>query len=176
MGVVKIWDKFISALGMIGSLWIAALMLIVTYDVGGRILFRNTFEGTPEIVSNSIVAILFFQITYVLFSERHISVTVLYDKVPPLAQRLMDIFACLLGVGLFILLVRSSLPLFASAYRTHEFEGEGSLRVATWPVRFIIIFGSALMVIQYFIQLIGKIRNLVVMGNKPSVAPVESNN
>jgi TRAP-type C4-dicarboxylate transport system permease small subunit len=168
MTILKWWNKCIAALGMLGSLWIAVLMLIVTYDVGGRVIFHNTFEGTPEIVSNSIVAILFFQTTFVLFSGRHINVTVIYDKVPPVAQRLMDILACALGVGLFILLIKSSIPLFQSAYRSHEFEGEGSLRVPTWPVRFIIIMGSVLMVIEFVILLITKIRDLVLMGNKPA--------
>ena len=152
------WVLFVS--NAIGSLWICVLMLIITADVLLRTIFHYPLEGTPEIVSNSLVAIAFLQIGFVLYENRHIRATVLHDKFSDSGKRVLDIIASLFGVVIFIAVIYSSWDLFVTAVQVGEFEGEGALRVPTSPVRFVILYGSLLMAIQFLITLIRDIRGL----------------
>jgi len=157
----KFYDKLVTYSGVLGSLWIAVLMMIITIDVGGRTFFNKPMVGTPEIVSNSIVAIAFLQITYVLLQERHVRVTVFYEKFSEKFRNILDIFAFIVGFLLFLALIYSSWELFQTAVKVGEFEGEGAIRIPTSPVRFIILFGSLIMAIQFIILIIGRIRQLI---------------
>ena len=61
--------------------------------------------------------------------------TIIVDVVSPQIRRLLRTFAALLGLAFFMGLIWSTWPAFADAYRIGEYEGEGALRVPTWPVR-----------------------------------------
>ena len=50
--------------------------------------------------------------------------------------------ASLLGFALFLGLLWSTWPSFWDAYRIGEYEGEGALRVPTWPVRGTVLVMS----------------------------------
>lgn len=154
------WVLFVS--NALGSLWICALMCLITADVLLRTVFHAPLEGTPEIVSNSLVAIAFLQIGFVLYEKRHVRATVLYDKFPEKGQKILDIMTGLIGVVLFIAVIYSSWGLFVTAVQVGEFEGEGALRVPTSPVRFVILYGSLLMAIQFLISTIQTIRSFSV--------------
>jgi TRAP-type C4-dicarboxylate transport system permease small subunit len=159
--VVRAFDKFIAACNMIGSLYIFFLMFVIVRDVGGRIFFKNALVGTPEIVANSLVAILFLQITYVLHEGRHVRATILYDKFPYKVRCILDIVMCIIGIGLFILIIYSGWNLFLKAVEIGEYEGEGGFHFYTAPVRFMILFGSALMSIQFLILTVRYIKKLL---------------
>lgn len=160
----KQYSKLLSACNAIGSLWIFVLMLVIIVDVGGRIFFNHPMQGTPEIVANSIIAIAFLQIGYVLMIGKHVRSTVFYDRFPEKVREIFDIIACILGIILFIFLVKTSFHEFVHAFTTGEFEGEGALRVPTSPARFAIFFGSALMLGQYFFNIYHKIKKLCKKG------------
>jgi TRAP-type C4-dicarboxylate transport system permease small subunit len=151
------WVLFVS--NALGSLWICALMCIITADVLLRVVFHMPLEGTPEIVSNSLVMIAFLQIGFVLYEKRHVRATVLYDKFPENGRKILDIITSLIGVVLFIAVIYSSWGLFVTAVQVGEFEGEGALRVPTSPVRFVILYGSLLMAIQFLVSMVQTIRS-----------------
>ena len=70
---------------------------------------------------------------------------------------------------LFVLLCYSSWHLTMQAWEVLEYEGEGALRVPTYPVRTIILFCSGLMVIQYGMNLIKDAKNLVLKTEKTDI-------
>lgn len=147
-----IFSKVLTVLNGIASFWIFVLMLVVTFDVGCRILFNVPMQGTPEIVSNSIVAIAFLQIPYVLMINSHVRATVILDKLALPRQAILQLLACIMGVALFSLVVVSGWQLLMTAIEVGEFEGEGALRVPTAPVRFIILVGAVLMIGEFIRQ------------------------
>lgn len=161
MKLRKAFQKIVSVSNVLGSLWICFLMLVITYDVGGRTFFHHPIVGTPEIVSNSIVAIAFLQIAYVLMAGRHVRATVLYDKFGDKGRAVLDMLAYLIGLALFVALVFSSWKLFVTAVRVGEFEGEGAMRVPTSPVRFLILYGSVLMFLQFGVMLVDRFLKLI---------------
>lgn len=64
-------------------------------------------------------------------------------------RRLLRTFGSILGLLLFLALIWGTVPSFWDAYRVGEYEGEGSLRVPTWPVRGAIGVMSAFGAIAY---------------------------
>ncbi len=155
------YSKILSFFNGIGSIWIFLLMLVIINDVGGRVFFNHPMIGTPEIVSNSIIGIAFLQIGYVLMVGRHVRSTIIYDRFSETGKNILDLLAYLMGIFLFILLIYSSWDLFLTSVEIREFEGEGALRVPTYPVRFIILFGSVLILGEYVTLVIKTIKKLI---------------
>ena len=60
--VQRIIDRITMGLNVLGTLLIVALMILINSDVIGRQVFLSPISGVPEMVSLSIVAIVFLQV------------------------------------------------------------------------------------------------------------------
>lgn len=130
------------AIHLFAAFWTLALALLIFGDVTGRSLLNNPIPGTKEIIQNSVVAITFLQLPLAIYSGSMLRTSIFADAVPPVAQRLLRTVAMLLGLVFFIGLLWSTWPSFWDAYRIGEYEGEGALRVPTWPVRGTVLVMS----------------------------------
>lgn len=149
----SVHKKILAVLNGIGSFWIFILMAVIVVDVFGRVIVDRPLQGTPEIVSNSIIAITFLQIPYVMLKKQHVRSTIFYDKLSPTGKNRLDIAVSILGIVLFIMLIISSWDHFITSIEIGEFEGEGALRVPTAPTRFLLILGSFFMILEYTISI-----------------------
>lgn len=136
-------------LHIFSAFWTLALAFLIFGDVAGRIFLSRPIPGTKEILQNSVVTITFLQIPLAIYSGSMLRTSIFSDAVPPLMRRLLRTFASLLGLALFIAFIWGTVPSFWDAYRIGEYEGEGSLRVPTWPVRGMIGLMSAFGAIAY---------------------------
>ena len=131
---------------LFSAFWTLALALLIFGDVTGRGLFNNPIPGTKEIIQNSVVAITFLQLPLAIYSGSMLRTSIFADAMPDGVRRLLRTFGALLGFAVFMGLLWSTWPSFWDAYRIGEYEGEGALRVPTWPVRgtvlVISIFGA----------------------------------
>jgi len=125
------------------------LSFLVVADVVGRTVFSAPVQGTPEIVSMSIVIICFLQASYAIRSGGMLQVDVLPALLPARARAALAAFGCLLGCAFFAVIVYGSLDPLAHAWGSGEYEGEGALRVPTWPARFVVLLGSGLAAVDY---------------------------
>jgi TRAP-type C4-dicarboxylate transport system permease small subunit len=151
--VRKGFDRLLTGLSFIGTVWIFVMMLIIVYDVAARNFFHAPFTGTAEIIRNTIVIILFLQITDVLRKGHHIRTNVIYDRLPEKGKLVLLTLACLLGAILFGFMTYVSWGPAMEALLSKQYEGEGAMRVPTFPARFAIVLGSALMCIQYLVMI-----------------------
>lgn len=138
---------------LISAFWTLALALLIFGDVLGRTMFSAPIPGTKEILQNSVVSIAFLQLPLAIYSGSMLRTSVFADAVPPVLRRLLRTFGALLGLAVFIGLVWSTYPSFVDAFRIGEYEGEGSLRVPTWPVRGVVLVMSGFVTLAY-IQMI----------------------
>ncbi|MFK7877947.1 MAG: TRAP transporter small permease [Paracoccaceae bacterium] len=130
-------------LHIFSAFWTLALAFLIFGDVIGRIFLSRPIPGTKEILQNSIVTITFLQIPLAIYSGSMLRTSILSDALPPAMRRMLRTFAAILGLALFLALIWGTIPSFWDAYRIGEYEGEGSLRVPTWPVRGAIAAMSA---------------------------------
>lgn len=139
---------------MVSAFWVLVLAGIIFVDVIGRTFFNTPFLGAVEIIKNSVVSITLLQIPLAIYSDRMLHTTLLYGVVGSTLQKLMRSLAGLLGCVFFLALAYSSWTPSIEALAIGEYEGEGALRVPTYPVRFLIVLTSIFAAIVYLYLLV----------------------
>ncbi|MEM6634581.1 MAG: TRAP transporter small permease [Pseudomonadota bacterium] len=123
------------AIHLFSAFWTLALAFLIFGDVFGRSLLNSPIPGTKEIIQNSVVSITFLQLPLAIYSGSMLRTSIFADAVSPVFRKVLRTVGALLGLLFFLGLIWSTWPSFWDAYRIGEYEGEGALRVPTWPVR-----------------------------------------
>jgi TRAP-type transport system small permease protein len=135
-----------------------SLAFVVCIDVIGRVAFNRPLKGTPELVSSAIVIICWLQAAYAIRSGGMINVDAFTSPLPHRLQSLLGVLGSLLGVGLFAIIGWASIEQSAYAWTAGEYDGEGALRVPTWPARFVLTIGAWLAALSYLLLAIKQFR------------------
>ena len=125
------------------------LSFLVVADVVGRTVFSSPVKGTPEIVSMSIVIICFLQASYAIRSGGMLHVDVIPAMLPRRLREALAALGCLLGVAFFAVVLYGGLDPLSHSWSSNEYEGEGALRIPTWPARFAVLLGAGLAALDY---------------------------
>jgi len=172
--LLRLNDWIASTLLVLAATLAFLLCFLVCADVIGRVVFNSPVKGTPEIVSGSIVIILWLQAAYAIRSGGMIWVDALHSRFPGRAQRACEVFGALLGLAFFGLVCWGSVDPALYSWRSNEFEGEGALRVPVWPARFMVVIGSFLAAFNYLLIAIERFGALVSGGGRPpAIGPAE---
>jgi TRAP-type C4-dicarboxylate transport system permease small subunit len=171
--LLRLNDWIARALLVVAATLAFLLCFLVCADVIGRVVFNNPVKGTPEIVSFSIVVILWLQASYAIRSGGMIWVDAVHTHLPNGVQRGCELLGALLGVAFFALVCWGSVDHTLYAWSSNEFEGEGALRVPVWPARFMVTLGSFLATFNYLLIVVDRARALVTGGGPPAVAASE---
>lgn len=147
---------------LVSAFWTLGLALLILADVVGRGAFSSPVPGTKEIIQNSIVAIAFLQLPLAIYSGSMLRTSIFADAVSRRGRRVLRTFASILGVLFLVGLVIGTWQPFFDAYRIGEYEGEGALRVPTWPVRGLVLLMAAFGAIAYIMMIIFDWQNKLV--------------
>ena len=139
---------------LISSFWVIALALIIFIDVIGRTILNSPLPGTKEILQNSIVCISFLQLPLAIYTGSMLRTSIFVDALPPLGRKVLRSITYILGLVVFIGIIQSTHPSFLDAYSIGEYEGEGALRVPTWPVRGVVLLTAIFTAFAYLTMLI----------------------
>lgn len=157
-----LFEKTVVGMSFVGSVIIFITMLIIVYDIIMRQVFNSPFLGTAELIRNSIVIIVFLQITNTLMQGRHIRTTLIVDRLSHKGKLILYTFAAVLGLILFTLIAYSGFQPAITSILEGQYEGEGALRVPTFPARFAIVIGSIFMIIQFLITIYDAFKHGIV--------------
>lgn len=150
-------DKAVAAVttvfAVIGATLIGVLALLVVADVIGR-NFGVPVTGIVELAAQTVVISAFLTIPFVMRKGSHIRATVLVSRLPEMWRRGFEVLAFAIGVVVFALLAYSSWGNFVTDYTAASFEGEGALRIPTWPARLTIFLASMLMVVESLLSIV----------------------
>lgn len=148
----RVVDSCTTGLNVLGTLLIVVIMLLVNADVFGRALLNAPVSGVPEMVSMSIVAIVFLQVAQAFRKGRLTRTDALPNLLARRAPRLRLGVEALFGVAAGFLvwqIYSASLPLFQKAWVRNTFEGTvGDFTAPIWPVKLIILIGCLALLIQ----------------------------
>lgn len=136
---------------LIAAIWIMLLSIFILIEVVARGVFNIPIIGLKEVVANSIVIIAFLQLPYTVRIGGMLRAEVLDSVLPGSVTRLLTRLAFLLGACLFAAVAYAGWGPMLRAWASGEYEGEGGFRVPTYPVRTVIVFGSALGAINFLI-------------------------
>lgn len=145
-------DAATTALNVLGTLLIVFVMILVNSDILGRTLFNAPVSGVPELVSMSIVAIVFLQIAQTFRRGRLTRTEMIPAAVarrrPRVRQAMELVFAGAAGAVVWQLFA-ASLPLFEKSWARNTYEGTvGDFTAPIWPVKLIILIGCAALLVQ----------------------------
>lgn len=159
----SVFDRLSAALNVLGSVWILAVMLLINFDVFGRVLFNEPISGVPEIVRLSIVGIVFLQITHTLRNRRFIRSDVFIGRLLARGTApgfLLQAFHHLVGAVLLGIIFYFTIDRFARAWRIDEYVGtEGDFTAPVWPIYLIILIGCAGTFIQFVLHIFTDLRD-----------------
>ena len=149
-GPISVVGRIARATHVVSAAWVLVLAVIIFVDVCGRYFFGLPLLGATEIIKNSVVSITFLQLPLAIYRDGMIRTTLLYDHVGVDGQRYLRTFMNLLGLLFFVGTAFSSWGPALEALGVSEYEGEGALRVPTYPVRFLVIVTSLFAAYVYF--------------------------
>lgn len=143
-------------LNVIGTLLIVAIMVLVNADVIGRGAFGLPISGVPEMVSLSIVAIVFLQVAQTFRMGRLTRSDAVLNMVRSRSKRFraaVELLFCLAAAGIMVQLLHASWPLFLKSWKRNTFEGTiGDFTVPIWPVKLIILIGCTVLIVQLLLS------------------------
>ena len=149
--MLKVLDSLVarvtSVFAFLGATVIGLLALGIVGDVIGRQI-GTPIVGIVEIAAQSVVLSAFLTMPYVMRRGSHIRATILVSRMPELARKIFEIIGYLVGITIFGLLAYSAYGNFMTDLIAGSFEGEGALRVPTWPTRFVIFASATLMIVE----------------------------
>lgn len=151
--MLRALDALTQAMNVVGSLLILALTLLVGIDVAGRNLAGAPVSGVPEMVTLSIVAIVFLQAPQALragrFTRSEGVLAVLALRAPKAAKLLETIFD-LIAIAVIGAVVHATWPLFLRSWSRGDYIGAvGDFTAPTWPVKATILLGGCLLMAQF---------------------------
>jgi len=137
------------------------VMVIVNIDVFGRELFLTPVAGVPMMVSMSIVAIVFLQTPQTFKQGRLTQNSAILDTIGkkiPVVRLAIEIIFSTAAFYLILQIFIATVPLFKKAWIRNTYEGTiGDFTAPIWPIKFIILLGCALLMIQIFLFCIKKV-------------------
>lgn len=164
-------DAVTGALNVAGTLLIVLIMALVNTDVIGRGAFNAPVSGVPEMVSMSIVAIVFLQIAQTYRKGRLTRAEALLNALNARAPRLrlaLELVFAVAAAALVWQIFAASLPLFEKAWARGTYEGTvGDFTAPIWPVKLIILVGCAALLVQLVLSALETALRLVRRGARP---------
>lgn len=147
---LRVLDAVTQAFNVAGSLLILGLMLLIGADVAGRNILGQPVPGVPELVSLSIVAIVFLQVPQALRKGRIARSEALLAVLPRPASRAVQTLFDLAGVAAVTVIVWTTWPILLRAWERGEFVGAiGDITFPIWPVKLCILAGGTLLALQF---------------------------
>jgi len=151
MWLITLSDRLSRFLMVVAAAWAFGLALLVMANIIGRSVFDSPVYGTAEMVAASIVIIVYLQAGYAIRSRSMLKADFLLILLPDIIQRILLAIGYLLGAAFFLMIITGGWEESVLSYVEGEFEGEGALRVPSWPARWTVLIGSALAMINYLV-------------------------
>lgn len=156
--ILRMLDGVTLAANVVGSCLIVGLVALITADVVGRNVFGAPVAGVPEIVSLSIVAIVFLQAPQALRAGRLTRsdglIDVLKARVPRVAKGLETLFD-LVGFAVLGAILYAHWPIMTRAWERNDFIGAvGNFTAPTWPVKVMLATGTILLAMQFLARIL----------------------
>lgn len=127
-------DAVVEVAGRIGGWSGFALLVVMAGNVLLRYLFNTGSVAMQELEWHLMAPVSLLCIAYAIKHEGHIRVDILYARMRPRMQRIIDLISCLCAFALCVLIVLLSIPYVMQSYSI----GEGSPNPGGLPYRWIV--------------------------------------
>lgn len=157
----------------IGTVWFFALVALICAEIVAREVFLSPIRGVTEMAAYSIVGATFLQLSNTLYAERMTRADFMlsiFGKRFPGGIAVLEVVISLLGVCAMILLTQSAWPKFLDAWSEAEIVGiPGEFSFQVWPLRLLVVVGSAVTALAFLARALRKTRHLTVEAGRTGV-------
>lgn len=147
-----------------GTLLIFVLLVITNLDILGRDLLNRPLRGTTELMSVGIVVVVFLQLPNTLWAGRFPRADFLLEFVQNRAPRLASAMQCafhMVGAAMLAVLCVAIWPELIRAWELGDFFGAmNDFAIPLWPVRLIMLLGSACCALTFLFLAMADLRRL----------------
>lgn len=150
---LRLLDAVTQGLNVAGSTLILLLMGLVGVDVAGRNLAGAPVSGVPELVTLSIVAIVFLQIPAALRQGRMTQSDAFLGwltRTRPGFGKALETLFDLIAIAVIWVIVSTTWPIFTRAWERGEFIGAlGDFTAPVWPIKLTLMLGGVVLIAQF---------------------------
>ena len=145
--IITFSDRLSKVLMVIAAVYAFGLTFLILLNIIDRALF----DGVAEIVTTSIVIIVFLQAGYAIRSRSMLRADFLVSRLSGTFQKMLLVFGYLLGAAFFLMVIWGGWEDAVRDFVDMNYEGEGALQVPTWPARWTVMFGSLIALLNYLV-------------------------
>ena len=145
--IITFSDRLSKVLMVVAAVYAFGLTFLILLNIIDRALF----DGVAEIVTTSIVIIVFLQAGYAIRSRSMLRADFLVSRLSGTFQKMLLVFGYLLGAAFFLMVIWGGWEESVRAWVDMNYEGEGALHVYTWPARWAVMFGSLIALMNYLV-------------------------
>ncbi len=159
---LRVLDWATQGANILGTVLIVALVVIICVDVIGRETIGVPLSGVPEMMTLSIVAIVFLQVPQAFKAGRLTRsdglIRALQHSSPRLVAGLESLFE-LLGALVVGTIIYAHWPILVRSIERGDFVGSvGNFTLPTWPVKLMILLGASLLFLQFLARILRRIQ------------------
>lgn len=155
--------KVVTGMVLVSGVLMVVMMIYTTGDVTGRYLANNPLPATYEFTVTLMVFIVFLSLAHTQAVGGHLKLDFLSQRINPRGQAILEILTLLIGLSLLALITWQAWGWAWEAWQIKE-EMEGTLGIPYFPSRLGLTIGAFLLWIQYLINLIQRIDQLLRIG------------
>jgi TRAP-type C4-dicarboxylate transport system permease small subunit len=149
---VDLVEALLVRLGVVSGFATLLIMVIVCIDVAGRAIFNMPFHSGTEMSELLLVSLVFLGLAAAQQQRQNFALDILTRHFPGWLQRLFELVATAVCLGLIVLLAWPSSKQALLSFGRGE-SGFGIVAFPVWPARCILAIGLWLLALQFAFDL-----------------------
>lgn len=133
-------------------------MLITGIDVIGRYVFQSPLTGAYEMSELAMALVVLLGWAYTQVERAHVDIDLVYNRLPPLLQRFLDLLIPLFGLTLFVFIAWQSVNFVNDSIGWHE--TTDMLHLPVWIFKLLITIGAITLSLRFVADFITSCKNL----------------
>lgn len=160
----SVFGRLVGLMNGVGTLWIFVLMVLINADIIGRGALNHPVQGVNEIVSMSIVGLVFLQLAHTLRSGRFLQSDLFLGNIQRRAPKLglaIEAFYNFVGAMMMGIILYFGIPHFIETWNVGEYVGTyGQFTFPLWPIRLVMLFAVVITAIQFLILMVASLQQM----------------
>jgi TRAP-type C4-dicarboxylate transport system permease small subunit len=152
-------ERLALAILLIGGIGLMMSMFLGVGDVVGTQALKTPLAGARELTESTMVLIVFGALTYAQIQRSHIRVELLYTRMRPRVQAMMDVVTDLAAIVFFGLLFWQAINEVKISWEIDE-STVGLIRFPLYPARIILAVGTGLLIVRLALDMMIDIRRV----------------
>ena len=155
----KLYLIIMGILAGIAASALTAMMFLIMTDVVLRYVFNRPITGSYEIVEYIMAILISFAVVYCAYKRGHVAVDLLFDRLPPRPQSIVECLGSLITLILFILIAWQNLLYIKEVY--DERLTSTILYIPTFPFVAFVAAGFVVLCLVLCIEFFNSLRGAV---------------